>query len=48
MKYKYFKTNNDYFNFLEKVRDTIEVISIKIIDNRIRVKFKSKGVMVNG
>lgn len=40
---KYFKTNQKYFNYINKNRQLINVISVKPNKNSIRLVFKKKS-----
>lgn len=42
MKTKYFKDNNQYFKFLNKMKNRIEIINVDIKKN-IKVNYKLNG-----
>lgn len=37
---KMFKCNDDYFNFYEKMKDKIEILSVKIIEEKIILEYE--------
>ena len=47
MKRKLFKDNDSYFSFINKMRDTIEVISVRIFKKSIKIEYKTIEGVVN-
>lgn len=39
MMIRYFKNNKEYFNFINKYRDRIEVDTVKILKSRVKVVY---------
>lgn len=40
---KYFKSNNDYFKFINDKKDKYDIKQIKILKYRIRVDYEKKS-----
>lgn len=40
MRMKTFRDNDSYFKFIEKMRDIIEVYSVKILKKSIRIEYE--------
>ena len=40
MKKKIFKDNDSYFKFINKMRNTIDVISVRILKKSIKIEYK--------
>lgn len=40
---KYIKTNNDYFEFINKNKEKYEVLRVKILKNSIKVEYERKS-----
>ena len=40
---KYIKTNNDYFEFINKNKEKYEVLNVKILKNSIKVEYERKS-----
>lgn len=45
MKYRTFISNDNYFKFYNEVKDTIKIVSIKIMKNCIKLKYRIKEVI---
>ena len=43
MKKKTFRDNESYFKFINKMRDVIEVISVRILKKSIRIEYEMIG-----
>lgn len=46
MKRKYFKDNDSYFKFYNKMKEKIEVIDVYITPKRIGMQYKKKAAVM--
>lgn len=47
MKKKTFKDNESYFKFINKMKDTIDVISVRILRKSIKIEYEKIEGVVN-
>lgn len=43
MKYRTFESNDNYFKFYNQVKDTIKILSFRILKDCIKIKYKEVG-----
>ena len=43
-KRKIFKDNESYFEFYNKMKDVINIISVKVLEDKIKIEYEDKEV----
>lgn len=43
-KRKTFKDNESYFGFYSKMKDVINIISVKVLEDKIKIEYEDKEV----
>ena len=44
VKRKIFKDNESYFEFYNKMKDVINIISVKVLEDKIKIEYEDKEV----
>ena len=44
VKRKIFKDNESYFEFYNKMKDVINIISVKVLEDNIKIEYENKEV----
>ena len=44
VKRKKFKHNESYFEFYNKMKDVINIISVKVLEDKIKIEYEDKEV----
>ena len=45
IKRKTFKDNDSYFEFYNKMKDVINIISVKLLEDKIKIEYENKEVL---